>query len=182
MVVCVGLNFGRLSGSGSLALLVPLVLAVVCGCGVDLVVWGAGPSFVAFVVACYWCFGVWWLCGCCLVWVASLFCGFMLSCAFQVCFVGGVWVWWFCCVFVGAYWLTVLGMWLAGGLACCCSLVFYAAAFLLRLLVVLRVCASCSGDSWLVVVFCRFWFVLRWDVDFTVVCSMAGFMVGRFGI
>lgn len=42
-------------------------------------------------------------------------------------------------------------------LSCCCSLVFYAAAFLLRVLVVLRMCTSCSGGSWLFVVFCRFW-------------------------
>lgn len=76
LVVCVDLNLGcRFLGlwfAGFVGLI------SVCGCVGDLAAWGAvSLGFTVFVVTCYWCFGVWWLYECCLVWIL-LFCGFML--------------------------------------------------------------------------------------------------------
>lgn len=93
LVVCVDLNLGcRFLGlwfAGFVGLI------SVCGCVGDLAAWGAvSLGFTVFVVTCYWCFGS-------LVALRMLFGldSFVLwvyaTCAFQVCLVGGFWIWWF---------------------------------------------------------------------------------------
>lgn len=157
LVVCVDLNLGcRFLGlwfAGFVGLI------SVCGCVGDLAAWGAvSLGFTVFVVTCYWCFGVWWLCECCLVWIL-LFCGFMLL-------VPSRFVWWVnldlvalsvrCGRIVGCRWWGVVcggGLLLFFGVLCC-SVSFVVAGGL-------RVCASCSSGSWLFVVFVDFG-CLRW--------------------
>lgn len=80
-----------------------------------------------------------------------LFCGFMLPCAFRVCFVGGVWVWWVLGVgyggllaAAGGTWFAVVGLLLFFGVLRCC--VSFAVVG------VLRMCTSCSSGFWLFVV------------------------------